>query len=199
MSSKRTKYFKHSTLFLSVFGLLLLAACSGQQAQTKPESAQFASEPRLAKAYSVIFVEDVAAGPEIQKDYPDALGECQANILQGLHENKRYQQVASKPSDGTRPEGALLIQSKITDMRIVGGIARMFGGALAGSSYMNIDVKLVEAATNKTIREKTIASSNNAFGAAWTNGSSDRSLPTDMGKIIAQYVNSIMPKNMTTK
>jgi len=105
--------------------------------------------------------------------------------------NKLYRQVASKPSEGAHPEGALLVQSKITDMRIVGGVARILVGAWAGNSYMNIDVKLIEAATHEIVREKTISSANNAWAAAWTSGSSDRSLPTDMGKIIALYVNSI--------
>jgi len=70
-------------------------------------------------------------------------------------------------------------------MRLVSTGERIWGGAFAGSSYMNLDVSFINAGSNKEVRNKEMSSATNAWAAAWTSGSSDRSLPADMGRIIA--------------
>jgi hypothetical protein len=52
---------------------------------------------------------------------------------------------------------------------------------------------IIDAVTKKEVRKKELNSSNNAWAAAWVMGSSDRSLPSDMGKIIAEYILSVVP------
>ena len=111
-----------------------------------------------------------------------------------LENKKTFASVAREKASMKYQPGTLMVKANVSDIRIVHGAARFWGGAFAGSSFMNIDLKLVDAATGKVVREKHIDSSNNAWAASWTGGSSDRSLPADMGKIIAEYVCSIMPK-----
>jgi len=43
------------------------------------------------------------------------------------------------------------------------------------------------------VQGKIISTSNNAFAAAWTGGSNDQSLPMDMGKIISEYLATVIP------
>jgi hypothetical protein len=38
---------------------------------------------------------------------------------------------------------------------------------------------------------KLLSTANNPWGASWTYGGSDRSLPTDMGMIIGEYIAAI--------
>jgi hypothetical protein len=59
---------------------------------------------------------------------------------------------------------------------------------------MSIELKLVDAATGNVVREKVLSSANNPYAAAWAWGSSDRSLPYDMGKIISTYILAITPE-----
>ena len=180
--------------FITLALLFLITACGGQQAQPESQAATQPADPPLAKKYLNIVVPDFTATPEIKKDYPDALNECQANLVWALENQKTFKNVARAKSGMKYPAGSLLVQANVADMRIVHGAARFWGGAFAGSSYMNLDLKLIDATTNKVVREKTISSANNAWAAAWVGGSSDRTLPADMGKMVAGYIGSVIPK-----
>jgi hypothetical protein len=188
---------------LSMLLLVVMTSCAGKDVKSEPQAGGAAKpdakaaqepDPPLAKPYRTIVVSDFEASAEIAKDYPNTARECQANTVWALQEKKAYQAVESGKAAGPRRDGALLVNAKITDMRIVSGAARIWGGAFAGSSFMEVDVKLVDAATNATVREKKLSSANNPWAAAWVGGSSDQSLPADMGKIVAEYVHSVIPK-----
>jgi len=67
---------------------------------------------------------------------------------------------------------------------------------MAGSSYMYIRMTLVDAETQKVVRDEDFNSTNNVFAAAWTFGSTDRSLPSDMAEIMADYIDKAVPANL---
>jgi len=104
-----------------------------------------------------------------------------------------YQTVAANKPGAGYGTGTLLVRAKIKEMRMVSTAARIWGGAFAGSSYMNMEVSLIDAGTGKEVRKKELNSATNAWAASWTSGASDRSLPADMGKIIAEYIASVVP------
>lgn len=174
--------------------VMMTIACGGQQAKTDPQAAAVKPDPPLTRKYQNIVVSDLTATPEIMKDFPEAINTCQANMVSTLENKKTFSQVALEKDGIKHQPGTLTVKTNVSDMRIVGGAARFWGGAFAGSSFMNIDLKLVDAATGKVVREKSITSANNSWAASWTGGSSDRSLPSDMGKIIAEYVSSVIPQ-----
>ena len=87
------------------------------------------------------------------------------------------------------------MEPTIDAMRITSSGARFWGGAFAGSSGMVVTVKLIDVATGKCLRTKTISSHNNPFGADWTWGKTDRSLPVDMGNIIGEYLYTVVPNS----
>ena len=115
-------------------------------------------------------------------------------LFSGLKEKKFYQAVESGKATMARRDGTLLVKAKVTGMRIVSGHARMWGGAFTGSSFMEVDLVLIDAATNTVVREKKLSSANNPWAAAWVGGASDQSLPADTGRMLAEYVHSVMPK-----
>jgi hypothetical protein len=178
---------------LSLILLVLMTSCGGKEVKSDTKAATVQDAP-LAKPYRVIVVDDFETTAEITKDYPNATRECQSNTVWALQEKKFYQAVESGKAAAARRDGVLLVKAKAADMRLVSGAARIWGGAFAGSSFMEIDLTLIDAATNTTVREKKLSSSNNPFAAAWVGGSSDHSLPADMGKIVAEYVHSVIPK-----
>jgi curli biogenesis system outer membrane secretion channel CsgG len=172
-----------------------LTACGGQSTQSEtPETADpFANDALLGKAYKNIVVAPFDASDEVKQDYAEALDESHSTLMAALIKQGRFQQVGKALSGA--PDDTLIVQTKVPEMRIVSGAARFWGGAFAGSSNMVMDVKLVDALTQAVVREKRIESGNNAFAAAWTYGSSDRSLPADMGNIVAQFLGKVVPTN----
>jgi len=202
MNSRKT-WRRNCVYLLSLVLLVLITACAGKGGKSdaqagsdvKPDAkAASALDPPLAKPYRVIVVAEFETTAEIAKDYPDATRECQANTVLGLQDKKFYKTVESGKAAMARRDGTLLVKAKVTGMRIVSGHARMWGGAFTGSSFMEVDLTLVDAATNTVVREKKLSSANNPWAAAWVGGASDRSLPADMGKVLAEYVHSVIPK-----
>ena len=202
MNSRKT-WRRNCTCLLSLMLLVLMTACAGKEvksdaqagSEVKPDAkAAKDMDPPLAKPYRVIVVADFETSAEIVKDYPNATRECQANTISGLKEKKFYQAVESGKVTMARRDGTLLVKAKVTGMRIVSGHARMWGGAFTGSSFMEVDLTLIDAATNTVVREKKLSSANNPWAAAWVGGASDQSLPADTGRMLAEYVHSVMPK-----
>jgi curli biogenesis system outer membrane secretion channel CsgG len=193
------------TLALMVLLLVLLGACAGQktapeekaEAQSKPAASKEApveKEPLLSKPFRMIVVEDFQAAAEVTKNYPDAVREVQARLMWTLEDKKQYQSVANAEAGRKYPAGTLLIKANITDMRIVHGAARFWGGAFAGRSYINLDLQLIDAATSEMLRQKSLSSANNAWAASWVGGSSDQSMPANMGRMVAEYIHSNIPR-----
>jgi hypothetical protein len=184
----------NATLVVIVLSLLfLITACGGQQAKPDSQAADQQQEAPLAKKYQNVVVDEFSASPDIKKDYAEALNECQANMVWALENQKSFNSVARGKTGMTYPPQSLLVQADVSDIHIVHGAARFWAGAFAGKSYMNLNLKLKDASTGKVVREKKISSSNNAWAAAWVGGSSDRTLPADMGKIAAGYIGSVIP------
>lgn len=193
------------TLALLVLLLILLVACAGQkaapedraEAQSKPAASKGApveKEPLLSKPFRMIVVDDFEATAEVAKNYPDAVREVHARLMWTLEDKKQYKSVANAEAGRKYPAGTLLIKANITDMRIVHGAARFWGGAFAGRSYINLDLQLIDAATSEMLREKSLSSANNAWAASWVGGSSDQSMPADMGRMVAEYIHSNIPQ-----
>ena len=192
---KRCSRFSRLGLLTLIFlTLVALFACSSQQAQPEQPPEPVAVDPPLGKAYKAILIDTFKIPADLEKDYREALNKCQHAAIWTLQDKKTYQSVDRYQASNTTPKDALIVKVTVTEMRLVSGAARFWGGALAGSSHMNMNIDFIDAVTNAVVREKDISSSNNALGAAWSHGSSDKSLPDDMGTILGEYINSIIPK-----
>lgn len=181
---------------LSLLCLLLITcsiiACGGQQAQPESESGSAKVAP-LAKAYQNILCHKFESTPEIQKDYPTAVSELQHSAIAALQMNNTFNKVEMAKPGQTVDQNTLLVKANITYMRIVSGAARFWGGAFAGSSGVELELQLIDGATNEVVRKEKLDSHNNAWGAAYSGGSTDKSLASDMGKILAGYITASMP------
>ncbi|MBU4029534.1 MAG: DUF4410 domain-containing protein [Proteobacteria bacterium] len=183
---------KFSSLFKSMavlFVLFLLVSCVGTQNQ--PDQAAVPFVKKLAKQYDTLLFSPFTANAEIATGYPQAAKELQHSMMTTLQMEKQFKKIDivsdNQPADGK----TLIIKANITDLRIVNGAARFWGGAMAGSSGVELNLQLIDSATKKVIRDEKMSSWNNAFGAAWSG--SDNTLLDDMGKIVAQNVIDSMP------
>lgn len=172
--------------------LVLLASCGGKQSAPEQEEAP-APVQKLAKKYDTILFAPFTIKEELAKDYPQAASELQHSAMTTLQMEKSFKKVDTASADAPTDGKMLVVKANIIEMRIVSGAARFWGGAMAGSSGVELELRLVDGGTNKVVREEKISSWNNAWGASWTGGSTDNSLVDDMGKITAQYIVDAMP------
>jgi len=193
---------KMTLLVLTLFLLFIFSACGGGKAVKSDTAAPAASsaaastaaskEAPLGKRYDRIVFQKFEFDPKIEADYPGAVAECENSALEATIAKKIFAS-AEKETTGAKYAGALLVKARVINLRIVSTAARMWGGAFAGSSDMSLQMKLIDASTGALVRETELSTNNNPWAASWMWGSSDRSLPSDLGKIVAEYMATIQP------
>ena len=173
---------KSVTVLLS---LCLLVSCvgTGKKSAQNQEAAQAPVVEKLDKQYDTLLFSPFTIEPEFSKDYPDAAKTIQQSMMTALQQEKCFKKVDTIVEGTSTGDKTLLIKTNITNMRIVSNSARIWGGAFAGSSGVEMDLQLIDGTTKKVVRNEKMSSWNNAFGAAWSFGSSDHSLLDDMGKV----------------
>jgi hypothetical protein len=184
-------------LATGIFLILTFSACGGGKAVKSDETAgkpqNSVSSSTLGKRYDVIIFQRFEVDSKIEADYPGAVAECEKGAISELQSRRLFSTIAKEETGVRYSPQTLLVQPKVNSLRIVSGAARFWGGALVGSSDMVVSLKMIDAASGMVVHEKVLSTANNPFAAAWTLGGSDRSLPSDMGKIISEYIVSIIP------
>ena len=143
-------------------------------------------------AYAKIRVTSFAVSDEYTQDYARELKMFHVALISDLRTNGAFKNVLEGTA-ASRTGKTVNVTGKIVEMRITSGAARFWGSWMAGASYMTVCLKITDAVSGKILKEKIISTHNNPYAAAWAGGSSDRSLPADMGQIIAAYLSAIIP------
>ena len=193
----RGNSFRNVALFVAVIFLAAaFSACGGNRAgNVKAEEKEAVAEEKiipLERRYSKLVFQGLTADSQISADYPMALSECESSAIAAVISKNLFDAV-EKEKEGVKYNDALLVKGSVVNMRIVSGAARFWVGAMAGSSDMSARFTFTDAATGTVVREKLLSTANNPWGAAWTFGDSDRSLPADMGRIVGEYIAAITP------
>ena len=185
---------------LAVVFFLSLFACAGPSkqrvsAETKVvpdvEKIQLASidyipmETPLKANYDNIIFRSFECNAQFKKDYPDAPMSCKESIILQLHSKNAYQNVTDDTNKNLSGK-SILVDMKIVDMRIESGAAR-------GDSFMDVLLELRDADTEKVVHQKVLSTSYKALGITWSSGGSGRSLPSDLGTLIGEYIFRIAP------
>jgi hypothetical protein len=185
---------------LAVVFFLSLFACAGPSkqrvsAETKVvpdvEKIQLASidyipmETPLKANYDNIIFRSFECNAQFKKDYPDAPMSCKESIILQLHSKNAYQNVTDDTNKNLSGK-SILVDMKIVDMRIESGAAR-------GDSFMDVLLELRDADTEKVVHQKVLSTSYKALGTASSFGGSGRSLPSDLGTLIGEYIFRIAP------
>lgn len=194
MKSK-TIFEKVSLLVAGLFLLFALSACGGGSA-VKPDAGQPAETP-LEKKYDKIVFKKFQVDPAIEADYPGVVAECENTAITSVKSKNIFNLVETENA-GTKYTDALIVKTRITNLRIVSGSARFWFGAAAGGSEMSLLMEFIDASTGNIVREKALSTANNPFAATMTGGGTDRSLSSDLGKMVAEYLSLIQPRAMET-
>ena len=92
-------------------------------------------------------------------------------------------QVSTKAESTT-----LVIKPLIKQIKFIGGAARFWAGAMAGSSVIVIDVDFIDADNNKSVGKVGFVRKGNAYAGAWSMGASDNNMLTQVVDDILNYV-----------
>jgi hypothetical protein len=178
--------FVYTNIAFIVVGL---CGCASSGGGKQEESAvQTPTVQPLEKKYSELIIYEIETTPELKKDYEQELKDCQTTLVNYLLEKNKYKRVESVKNNETYGSSALLVKIKVSDMRIASFASRFWVGAMAGSSYMNIQMNLVDAVTGNSVRDMDFNSTNSAVAASWNLGATDRSLPANMAETMADYL-----------
>jgi hypothetical protein len=142
--------------------------------------------------YTNIHIAPFEAPDEYRQDYAQELNWFHTALINDLRSKKAFKEVLEGTAVGQTGK-TVNVTGKIVEMRITSAGARIWLGEMAGSSYMTVYLQITDNATGEMLKEKVISTYNNAFGATYSFGSSDRSMPKDMGQIIGAYLSTVIP------
>ncbi len=179
---KKTSKIKILILPVLVLLIFLLNAC----AHRTPVAKINIEEVKANLKYKNIVLRDFKATSEV-KSPEAALIECMRSTTDYLQMKSIFKAV-EKDSGKAYDEPAMYVDIVLTDLRIVSGAARFWGGVMAGRSHMIIKAKLTDASNGSVIAEQELIGMPGAYGAAWSGGHSDRDLPTKMGFLLGDFI-----------
>jgi hypothetical protein len=91
-------------------------------------------------------------------------------------------------SSGRSSTGTLAIQPEVARLKIVSGGARFWAGAWAGTSQVDLTLKLIDQASGEIIASPRIDRSSDAMAGAWSGGATDQNLLRYIVDITYQYL-----------
>ncbi len=82
----------------------------------------------------------------------------------------------------------LKIEPKMTHVRFISGGKRFFAGGFAGKSWVYVTAKLTDAQTGAVVGEPGFYQQANAIGAAWTFGTTDKTMLIRISSMLRAYL-----------
>jgi len=190
---KSKTMFEKVLLFITGIFFLSAFAAYGVDSAVKSDAGMPVEKP-LEKKYNKIVFKKFQVDPKTEADYQEAIAECENTAITAV-KSKNIFDLVEKENAGTQYKDALIVKTKITSLRIVSGSARFWFGAAAGGSEMIVLVELIDASTGNIVREKELSTGSNPFASVMTGGGRDRTVSSDMGTMIAEYISLIQPCN----
>jgi hypothetical protein len=117
-------------------------------------------------------------GNEVAREYLQGnLNDRVGAVLKGWND---------KPA-GDAPR-TLKIEPKMTHVRFISGGKRFFAGGFAGKSWLYVTAKLTDAQTGAVVGEPGFYQQANAIGAAWTFGTTDKTMLIRISSMLRAYL-----------
>ncbi len=186
---KKTKNHNKIFLFILILICIILAISCAKTKTVKPdEEAAWTRNAPLEKAYKKIIIQKFEIDQDLEKDLPDAAVTCESTAMNELLKKDITSKIEKSRLSTSREAGAIIVKARITILKLASSSARGLGGAYAGNSEMAANIKLIDAETGRTLRKKNLSTANNTYASSSTTVSSDQTMPSDLGKMIAEYI-----------
>ena len=167
--------------------LLLLAFTLAQGCATnlsKPDGTPQPTPVRLS-TFKTITMKKI----EIAPDFASAGANQKAakKINEVLVENMRMVFPNLRETDGEDVRSGLLIEPLIQEIKFIGGAARFWVGAMAGSSAVLMKVTFRDASTGEVLQAPQFYRSAGAYSGSWSMGVADNRMLEDVAKDVVNY------------
>jgi hypothetical protein len=164
-------------------GILLLAGCATNV--KKPEVTQNPPPEMAFSRFTSFELRPIntAEGCSKQHGADEALRSVQERL------NNRLTPVVAQ-WNATAANGQahkLLIEPVCSDAKLIGTTARVFGGALHGSSAIVMKVRYTDASTGKLVAEPVFYQRAAAMAGAFSFGGADRAMLERVAELVADY------------
>ena len=181
-----------SRFVLILFSLLLASPLLASETI----EASSASNPAPAEAFSAFDRFEVA---RITMGSPYAgqnANEVALKDLQADFDRKVEPWASAKNSQPAKidPPRVLLIEPRIEKVKFIGGGARFWAGALAGSSRVLVKVRISDKATGALIAEPEFYQHAAGMAGAWTFGAADKAMLERVASLLADYLQANFPQ-----
>ena len=90
--------------------------------------------------------------------------------------------------NGAAAAKTLIVQPRVTRLRVISGATRAFAGAWAGESSIAMDLELRDASTGAVVASPSIARNADAMAGTWSFGATDQNLLNYIADIASQYL-----------
>ncbi|MGD0022656.1 MAG: hypothetical protein ABSC54_10180 [Smithellaceae bacterium] len=187
--SKKTKNHNKILLFILVLICIIITISCGKSKTMKldKETAWGKNAP-LEKVYKKIIIQRFEIDQDLEKDLPDAAVTCESTVMNELLKKDVTSKIEKSRLSTSREANALIVKAHITTLKLAGNSAHGIGGEDTGKSEMTADIKLIDAETGRTLRKKNISTSNDSSSSSSTIVSADSTMPSDLGRMIAEYI-----------
>jgi hypothetical protein len=180
----------NKTSAILVFVMVILTACAADpekvQAVADAESARLERPTRPLSSFSEFELMPMVFSTAIKEEEGklEEAQEFEQNLNDKLLPLLESWDAASK--EGSR--GTLSIETELMGLRIISGGARFWAGAFAGDSFIDMDLRLIDAGTGEEIADVRVQRNAGAMGGAWSIGKSDQNLDEYVVTIIYDYL-----------
>ncbi len=169
--------------------LVLATACASDPADrlavAQQEAARMAPPDRPLSEFRSFTLAPVALAPAVEAD-PKKV--AQVDVLQEKLRVRLQPLLDEWNTTAPSGQGALFIEPTVQQLRIVSGGARFWGGAMAGESIVDLDLRFVERESGREHGRARIVRGSGAMAGGWSVGATDRNLLDYIADIAHEYL-----------
>jgi len=185
--------YKKLCLVLSFSALTFLPGCA--TTYIKADATTNPPAPQPLSGFNKFEVSPIAMGAPYkgQEANEKALKKIQENF--DLRVNPK---VAVWNANASTSGRMLRIEPYIQDIKFVNATARVWSGALSGSSAVVLRMRLIDAATGAEVAHPQFFQRAAAMGGAWTFGATDNNMLVRIAELAAKYLEANYTSPTTT-
>lgn len=179
-------------LILTVITAGLLTACAADpvkvQQVAEDEASRLPSPTRPLSDFAEFTLEAMTFSDAIQREDRKMAEarEFEANLIAKLAPLLDKWNAA----DRVGANGKLAIQPRLERLKIISGGSRFWIGAMAGDSFIGMDLVLADADTGEVVADVRVHRTANSTTGAWSVGKSDQNLDDYVVSIISEYLSN---------
>ena len=163
--------------------LSFLISC-GKIPTVKPPEDQY---PPLGKTYKKIILQKFEIDQDLEKEFPEAIVTCESTTMSELLKRNAAPIIEKARLSTSKDPTALIIKTRIITLKMASASPRGISGEFTGKSEMTAEVRIIDAQARKLIRKNILSSADLSPNPAET-ALTERTMPAEFGKMIAEYI-----------